>query len=102
MNEPASKASVISKGGENEGQLNFGRGRTYLADTCALDAEQQGRLGELDGFSSQADGAVVRRTLLVPILHKAACANGETIAAIRVANFEDGPRHRFPLRNYEL
>jgi hypothetical protein len=87
---------------KNEGRLHFGEGQTCLADTHTLDAEQQGKLGELDGFSSQADGAVVRCALLVPILHKAACANGETITAIRVANLEDGAWHGLALRKYKL
>lgn len=45
------------------------------------------------------DGTVVGRPVCVPGIHEISRAEGEPVTAVRVADFEDGPGHRFTFRN---
>src|SRR6202034_3911477 len=72
-----------------------------LADADTFDLEQRSELFEFGEFAPDADGAVVCGAVAAPLLDKGARADGEAVAAVGVADFEDLAGHGFAFRNHE-
>src|ERR1039457_4535361 len=54
------------------------------------------------GNVSDTDSAMMRRTFSIPFIDEPARADGETVTAIGVADFEDGAGHGFAFGHQQL
>lgn len=68
----------------------------------ALNTEQRGQLPEFWREMTNANCAVVRRSMFAPLFNKAAHSDREAVTAIGVADFKNWPGNRFALRHDEL
>src|SRR5207302_3789332 len=73
-----------------------------LTDLDRVDPEQRSELAQCAADVSDPRGAMMCRAFAVPFLDERARADREPVAAVRVADFENGPRHGLALRHQQL
>src|SRR5438270_5442514 len=68
----------------------------------ALDFQQFAQHFQLAGNVPHAHGAMVGRTVPIPLVEEFSCSNRKTVSAIGIADFENWPGHRFSFSHQQL